>query len=152
MRSSSGVTSLSLSATAQNTVFRGRRTSLGNRRPDAQRPRQRGNPFSGFDKPRARSPHPALAARLDRAEAASPAIDRGAAAPLLPLPLPGWFRPTALLHSCAADPLRRQIGPFLFHRSIEKSAACLSLTCRQVNPVSRPPEIMSARPAKSFQQ
>src|SRR5206468_12602122 len=104
MRSSSGVTSLSFSATSQNTMFRRRRTSLGNRRPDAQRPRRRGNPFSGLDKPLARSPHPGLAARLDRAEAVSPAIDRGAAAPLLPLPLQGLFRPTALLHSSSADP------------------------------------------------
>src|SRR5436190_20059404 len=76
-------------STSQNTMFRRRRTSLGNRRLDAQRPRRRGNPFSGFDKLQARSPHPALAATLDRVEAASPAIDRGAAAPLLPLPLPG---------------------------------------------------------------
>src|SRR5438046_9966824 len=115
MRSSSGVTSLSFSATSQNTMFRRRRTSLGNRRLDAQRPRRRGNPFSGFDKLRARSPHPALAATLDRVEAASPAIDRGAAAPLLRLPLPSMFRPTSPLPSWLADPLRKPIGPYLFH-------------------------------------
>src|SRR6266403_1339157 len=86
--------------------------------------------LSGFDKPRATSLRPERVARLDRAAEAFPALGRGAAALLLLLPPQDWFRPTAPLHSYAADLLRKETEPFLSRRLIEKSDACLPVTSR----------------------
>src|SRR5215470_19689474 len=90
------------------------------------------------------------AVTLDRALAASPARGHGVAALPQPLPLRDLPRLRALPHSCAVGPLRKQTAPFLFHRSVGKSAACLPSTSRQANLVLFPPETVRDRQGKSF--
>src|SRR5437764_12446917 len=90
------------------------------------------------------------AVTLDRTLAASPARGRGVAAPP-PLPQPrDWSRLTALPRSCAAGHLRKQTAPFLFRRSVGKSAACPRSTFQQVNLGLYPPETVGDRLANPF--
>src|SRR4029077_95430 len=134
MRSSSGVTFLSFSASSQNTTVRSLKTRLGiidNPRhyefvDEVVRP-------IGSDKPRARSLHPARVAGLDRAAGAFPALGCGVAALLLLLPPQDWFRPTAPLRSYAGGLLRKETEPFPSRCLIEKSAACLPMTSQQAS-------------------
>src|SRR5438874_8029343 len=105
-----------------------------------------------FDKPPARSLHPARVAKLDRSAAAFPARAHGVAAPVLLLRPRDWFLPTTPLRSSAAGRLRKQTGSFLFRRLIEKSAACPPATSRQANLALLPREIMNAPRGKSFQK
>src|SRR6266436_10178847 len=131
MRSSSGVTFLSFSASSQNTTVRSLKTRLGII--DNMMQYEFVDQVvraSGSDKPRATSLHPARVAGLDRAAGAFPALGCGVAALLLLLPPQDWFRPTAPLRSYAADLLRKETEPFLSRRLIEKSDACLPVTSR----------------------
>src|SRR4029453_7432234 len=90
------------------------------------------------------------AVTLDRTLAAFPARGRDVAAPPPLLQPRDWSRLTTLPRSCAAGRLRKQTAPFLFRRSVGKSAACLPSTFQQANLVLSPPETIDDRRGKSF--
>src|SRR4029077_6370149 len=92
------------------------------------------------------------AVTLDRTLAASPPRDRDVAAPPPLLQPRDWSRLTALPRSCAAGRLRKQTVPFLFRRSVGKSAVCLPSTFQQANLVLSLPETVDDRREKSFRR
>src|SRR5919197_2642196 len=90
------------------------------------------------------------AATLGRTLPASPDHGHGVAAPPRLLPPRDLSRLIALPRSCAGGRLRKQTAPFLFRRSVGKSAACPPSTSRRANLVSYPRETMNGHRGKPF--
>src|SRR5438132_4679627 len=100
------------------------------------------------DRFRAKSQHRERAARPDHAPLVFLADAGDAPALLPPHRARDLFRPKARPHSDADVPSRKRKGPFLFARSIERSAACPPSTSRPANPASLHLGIMAGLPPR----